>query len=268
MPVWGGTARRAAAEFDEGITMTLPFAQSRRYECSDGQSPSIEEISTTRYLLSTRPRHNIRIAVLDDHPIIAVGISSYLGAQADFEVVHTETSSNRLLDVLKVQSCDVAILDFYMPQQGWDGVDFLRRVRRKFPEMAIITFSAGKLMDTEYAAFRGGANAYIPKCERLPMLPDMIRLAVSEPKAFFSCRYGKVLCTRPIKPDERLTCAEVEILRHITLGLSVTEIARKLLRSKKTISTHKRRAMRKLGLADDLALALYLKEKFGQNNVQ
>jgi DNA-binding NarL/FixJ family response regulator len=61
-----------------------------------------------------------------------------------------------------------------------------------------------------------------------------------------------------------LTTSEVEILRHISQGLSVTQIATRLMRSKKTISTHKRRAMRKLQLADDLSLALYLREKFAE----
>ncbi|WZB72200.1 LuxR C-terminal-related transcriptional regulator [Achromobacter xylosoxidans] len=42
----------------------------------------------------------------------------------------------------------------------------------------------------------------------------------------------------------------------------MTQIAARLMRSKKTISTHKRRAMRKLELSDDLSLALYLREKF------
>jgi two-component system capsular synthesis response regulator RcsB len=249
--------------------MTLPSALPGRENYLPEHPPRVmDDASATRYLLSTRPRHSIRIAVLDDHPIIAVGIASYLGGQADFEIIHAETSSTRLFDALRTDSCDVAILDFYLPKQGWDGVDYIRRVRRNHPDIAIITYSAGKVMDTEYAAYRAGANAYLPKGERLPILPDIIRMAVQAPKSFFSCRYGKVLTARPIKPDERLTCAEVEILRHITLGLSVTEIARKLLRSKKTVSTHKRRAMRKLGLSDDLALALYLKEKFDQPNVQ
>jgi DNA-binding NarL/FixJ family response regulator len=61
-----------------------------------------------------------------------------------------------------------------------------------------------------------------------------------------------------------LTTSEVEILRHISLGLSVTQISARLMRSKKTISTHKRRAMRKLQLSDDLSLALYLREKFAE----
>jgi DNA-binding NarL/FixJ family response regulator len=54
----------------------------------------------------------------------------------------------------------------------------------------------------------------------------------------------------------------MEILRHIAEGFSVSQTADRLRRSKKTISTHKRSAMRKLQVADDLALALFLKEKF------
>ena len=217
-----------------------------------------------RYSLSARPRHSIRIAILDDHPIITMGVTNYLSTQPDFEVVHAENSSARLIERLRADACDVAILDFYMPLEPSDGVDLLRRVRRNFPEITIIAFSAGRRDDTEYAAYKAGANAYLPKQERLPILPGLIRMAMETPRSFFTCRDGKVLNTRPMRPDERLTTAEVEILRHIVLGMSVTQIARKLLRSKKTVSTHKRRAMGKLGLSDDLSLALYLRDKFGQ----
>jgi DNA-binding NarL/FixJ family response regulator len=223
------------------------------------------EPSVRRYLLTSRPRHRIRVSILDDHPVIALGMASFLQHQADFEVVHTETSSVRFLESLKQVPCDVAIVDFYLPRQTWEGIHFIKRIRRLHPELVIITFSAGKIVDTEYAAFKAGANGYVPKGERLPFLADMIRLAVNTPRAFYSCTDGHVHDCRPKRPEERLTNAELEILRNIALGLSVTQIAAKLLRSKKTISTHKRRAMKKLDLADDLALALYLKEKFEQS---
>jgi DNA-binding NarL/FixJ family response regulator len=223
------------------------------------------EPSVRRYLLTSRPRHRIRVAVLDDHPVIALGMASFLQHQADFEVVHTETSAVKFLESLKQSPCDVVIVDFYLPRQPWEGIHFIKRIRRLHPELVIITFSAGKIMDTEYAAFKAGANGYVPKGERLPFLADMIRLAINTPRAFYSCGDGQVQDCRPKRPEERLTNAELEILRNIALGLSVTQIASKLLRSKKTISTHKRRAMKKLELADDLALALYLKEKFEQS---
>ncbi|WZB64379.1 LuxR C-terminal-related transcriptional regulator [Achromobacter xylosoxidans] len=76
------------------------------------------------------------------------------------------------------------------------------------------------------------------------------------------CRTARYAPSVPTPPHAQLTTSEVEILRHISQGLSVTQIAARLMRSKKTISTHKRRAMRKLELSDDLSLALYLREKF------
>ncbi|ALM86922.1 response regulator transcription factor [Bordetella sp. N] len=217
-------------------------------------------------MLSARPRHRIRIAILDDHPIIGLGMASFLHHQADFEVVKTETSATRFLDALREQPCDVAIVDFYLPRQPWDGVNFIKRLRRQHPHIIVITFSGGKVSDTEYAAYKAGANGYVPKGERLPCIADIIRKSLSTPRAFYTCSHGELHSQPPMRPDERLTSAEAEILRNIALGLSVTQISLKLLRSKKTISTHKRRAMKKLALADDLALAIYVKEKFEPSN--
>ncbi|RXN93476.1 DNA-binding response regulator [Achromobacter aloeverae] len=216
-------------------------------------------------MLSARPRHRIRIAILDDHPIIGLGMASFLHHQADFEVVQTETSAIRFLEMLKETPCDVAIVDFYLPRQPWDGVDFIKRLRRQHPDLIVITFSGGKVADTEYAAYKAGANGYVPKGERLLCVADVIRKSISAPRSFYTCSQGELHDRRPPRPDDRLTAAEVEILRNIALGLSVTQISARLVRSKKTISTHKRRAMKKLALADDLALALYLKEKFEQS---
>lgn len=218
-----------------------------------------------QHLLLSRARQPIRIAIIDDHPAVTLGITTYLRSKPEFLVVHTETSAQQLVDHLKQHPCDAAVVDFYLPQQPWDGVNFIRRLRRQHPNMAIISFSAGKPAETEYAAFRAGASGYLPKLAALTALADMIHTAVLAPKLFVAYRDGQIQQLNPVPPETRLTNAEVEILRHIAQGLSVTQVAARLLRSKKTVSTHKRRAMRKLGLANDLALALYLKEKFEQN---
>ncbi|HYG45701.1 MAG TPA: response regulator transcription factor [Bordetella sp.] len=207
----------------------------------------------------------VRIAILDDHPVITLGVAAYLRSQPDFDIVHAETTSEALMRGLERRPCDVAVVDFYLPTQAWDGVDFIRRLRRKCPDMAVITFSAGAPAETEYAAFRAGANGYLPKSASMPTLVDVIRAACNPSSSgFITYKNGALRQDRPRHPDTRLTAAEIEVLRQIAQGLSVTQIAARLLRSKKTISTHKRRAMKKLDLSDDLALALYLKEKFGQ----
>jgi len=232
-----------------------------------GQPPADLAKARTYNLLS-RPRHSLRLATLDDHPVITAGAAAFFRSQTDFELLVSETSVDAFIEALKRQPCDAAVVDFYLPEQLWDGMDFIRRLRRQFPKMIIVIFSAGNAEETEFAAFRAGAHGYLPKLEPLPVLADMIRLAVSSPCAFICYRDGRLQCRTPQHPDTKLTTTELEILRHISQGLSVTQVAERLLRSKKTISTHKRRAMKKLGLADDLSLALYIKEKFQQTPAQ
>lgn len=216
-------------------------------------------------MLLSGTTHRVRIAILDDHPAITLGVAAYLRTQPDFDIVHTETTAESLLDKLSTQPCDVALIDFYLPKQPWDGIDFIRRLRRRQPNIAIITFSAGAPAETEYSAFRAGASGYLPKSAPLPTLVEVIRAACSPNiDGFISHKDGAIQIATPNHPDTRLTLSEIEVLRLISRGLSVTQISNRLLRSKKTVSTHKRRAMSKLGLSDDLSLALYLKEKFDQ----
>jgi DNA-binding NarL/FixJ family response regulator len=216
---------------------------------------------TRRHLLLSRPPPLIRVAILDDHPVIAMGVAAYLESRPGFRVLHRETSSRGLLEKLSQSPCDVALVDFYLPQEPWDGVSYLRRLRRYHPNMAIITFSAGNRQETQYAAFRAGANGYLAKQWGMGVLSEMIRGVLSGRHKFLSVRDGRIHPQEPTAPHEALTASEVEVLRHISQGLSVTQIAARLVRSKKTISTHKRCAMRKLQLSDDLSLALYLREK-------
>lgn len=220
--------------------------------------------ATRRHLLQSRPPPVIRIAILDDHPVVALGVGAYLESRPGFRLVHRETSARALLEKLTQSPCEVALVDFYLPQEPWDGVNYLRRLRRYHPDMAIITFSAGNRQETQYAAYRAGANGYLAKQWGMLLLPDMIRGVISGKSSFLSVHEGKIRALPPPPPHALLTASEVEILRHISQGLSVTQIAARLVRSKKTVSTHKRRAMRKLQLSDDLSLALYLREKFAE----
>ncbi|WP_088145675.1 response regulator transcription factor [Achromobacter denitrificans] len=229
---------------------------------SSPNEPAGDLPDARQHLLLSRTQPVVHVAILDDHPVITVGVGAYLEARRGFRVLHRETSSRGLLEKLSRHPCDVALVDFYLPQEPWDGVSYLRRLRRYHPNMGIITFSAGNRQETQYAAFRAGANGYLAKQWGMALLPEMIRGVLSGKHRFLSVRDGRIHAQEPSAPHEALTASEVEILRHISQGLSVTQIAARLVRSKKTISTHKRCAMRKLQLSDDLSLALYLREKF------
>lgn len=221
---------------------------------------------TSRHVFLSQSRRRIRLAILDDHPVITLALPVCLQSYPGVEVAHTDTSPTRFFEAIKPLNCDAAIVDFHMPGELWDGANYFRRLRRQFPEMVIIAFSGTCTQESRYAIFRAGANAYLSKRETPATLVESLHLARQHPQLFFVCEDGKLQAKRLVPPLHRLTLAETEVLRHIALGMSVTEISNKLLRSKKTISTHKRRAMKKLNLTNDLSLALYLKENFSHHD--
>lgn len=204
----------------------------------------------------------LRVAILDDHPVTAIGLATCLGRDPRFEVVLTETAAERFLENLVRLRCDVAVVDYNLPDAACDGMSLIRRIRRRAGKTAVVALSADPARNTAYPAFRAGACGYLSKSDPEPLIRDMVHTAALHPLQFHLSIDGQI---RPGRPDDiatQLSATETEVLRHISQGLSVTQAAQRLSRSKKTISSHKRRAMRKLGLADDLALGLYLKERF------
>lgn len=69
--------------------------------------------------------------------------------------------------------------------------------------MAIITFSAGNRQETQYAAFRAGANGYLAKQWGMILLPEMIHGVLSRKDPFLSVQEGKI---RPCPPGRRMPC--------------------------------------------------------------
>ncbi|MEA3119875.1 MAG: hypothetical protein QOI13_3145 [Paraburkholderia sp.] len=219
-------------------------------------------MNSRKILLLSRPKHRIRVVLLDDHPIVSLGVASYLRDFSDFDVLAAVTGTDDLLSEIERNEYDVALIDFYLPDDRLDGAAFIRRLRTCAPSVVIVVLSAARTSDVECVCHRAGANAFLEKATPLHLIADAIRSAVGSPRKFFGVRNGNVEAVVPTPREDTLSSAEMEILRHIAEGFSVSQTADRLRRSKKTISTHKRSAMRKLQVADDLALALFLKEKF------
>ena len=140
------------------------------------------------------PARPIRVAILDDHPSWRWELT-WKCARASGSCTRKRRrgacwKAGRL-------ARDVALIDFYLPQEPWDGVNYLRRLKRYHPTMALITFSAGNRHETQYAAFRGGASGYLAKQWGMVLLPDMIRGVLSGKDAFLSVQDGKIRAIRP-----------------------------------------------------------------------
>lgn len=214
-----------------------------------------------------KPSHrSIRIALLDDHPVVLHGVSSQLKQVREISIVGEFASGRELLAALSRQEVDVLIMDYSLGPQDIDGVSLLRMLRLRFPLLEILVMSGHGNPATATLAMRAGARGFIGKARPMHELIDAIR-SVADRK-----RYIDPGLARRLKHDgssapdvdengamtlggqASLSVREREVLRCVLDGMAVTSIARKFSRSVNTISTQKQSAYRKLGIRSDAEL--------------
>lgn len=209
----------------------------------------------------------LRIVLADDHPIFRLGLRVVLEQDPSVEIVAEAGGPQSLLDCLQRTACDVLVSDFMMPvEQQNDGLRLLESIRRGWPELPILVVT----MLNNAALFRS-----ILKLGVLGILGKG-SLASELPTAIAHLRRGKVYIARSVnqilkagdplsgassRENTELSPKEIEVARLLASGLSVSEIAARLHRSKQTVSAQKVSAMRKLGVTNDAALFIYLQEQ-------
>ncbi|NBA97326.1 response regulator transcription factor [Pseudomonas sp. R5(2019)] len=195
-------------------------------------------------------RHTLVIA--DDHPAMAWAAGQLLNQQTApaFEVVAKVHSTDELHRQLAIQPCDLLLTDFCMPRgQQPDGLAMVGWLRRRYPNMAIVVMTMLNTPSTLRALHKLGVQGLFDKHARLETLAQAM-CSVARGRFYLSEGFARVLETdaRPLKWEQaELSPREQEVMRLIGQGLSGRDIARKLNRSEKTISRHKRTAMDKLG---------------------
>ena len=163
--------------------------------------------------------NNMNVIIADDHPIVLFGIRKSLEQIEWVNVVGEFEDSTALINNLPKLDAHVLITDLSMPGDKYgDGITLIKYIKRHFPDISIIVLT----MNNNPA----------------------ILSAVLDPDI-----EGRVL---------QLSPKESEVLRLFAEGFLVTEIAKKLNRSIKTISSQKKSAMMKLGVDNDIALLNYL----------
>lgn len=208
----------------------------------------------------------LRIILADDHPIFLIGLRVVLEQDNAAHVVAQACSPNELLQILATHQCDALVTDFMMPADRQnDGLRLLQRIHRDFPQLPVIVVTALSNAGLFRAMLALNVQGLLNKASVVDELPAAIRsirrkdvfLADSVQRAMHEAQdHG----TDRLIPLEQLSPKELEVVRLLAAGHSVGEIATYLNRSKQTVSAQKVSAMRKLGLANEAALFIYLQE--------
>ncbi|RMU42509.1 response regulator transcription factor [Pseudomonas syringae group genomosp. 3] len=208
----------------------------------------------------------LRVIVADDHPIFLIGLRVVLEQDDLAHVVAEAGNPDALLQALASHACDVLVTDFMMPvERQNDGLRLLQRVRRDFPVLPVLVVTTLSNAGLFQSMLDLGVRGLLSKASLAGELPAAVKGALRG-EVFVADSVRRVLReAQQYGPDallaaERLSPRELEVLRLLSAGHTVGQIAAQLNRSKQTVSAQKVGAMRKLGLANDAALFIYLQE--------
>lgn len=201
----------------------------------------------------------IKVLIADDHAVVRQGLKQILSEQPDMKVLGEASTVAELFDQIRKDQWDVVVLDISMPGRG--GLDGLKELKQEQPKLPVLILSIHPEDQFAVRALKTGASGYLTKDSAPEELVQAIRKVLTGRK-YISPGLAEKLATdlqtdtaRPL--HEALSDREFQILRLIASGISVTEIAKKLSLSVKTVSTYRARIMEKMKMKTSAELIHY-----------
>ncbi|AOV00882.1 MULTISPECIES: response regulator transcription factor [Delftia] len=202
----------------------------------------------------------LRILIADDHPAVLAGIESVLEEKNEIEIVGRAKNSTEIINFLRQNECDVLVTDYSMPGGTYgDGLVMLNVIRRRFPGVKIVMLTMIENIGIIKSLANQGIYRIVHKTDSLGSLVPAIYAAYTDGQ-FISPSASKLLGGEwlgAVRTSIELSKREEEVLLLFISGMTVSEIAKKLYRSIKTVSTHKVAVMNKLGIRKDIDLIRY-----------
>jgi len=200
-----------------------------------------------------------RIAVVDDHQLVRIGLKQIIDSQSDFTWAGEARTGREALALLRSAALDVLLLDLSLPDMS--GLDVLRQIKAHHESVATLVLSAYPEMQYGLNVLRAGASGFVSKTADDAELCRAIRAAVRGGR-YVSPELAEVLVTgmhgAPGEPRHGvLSEREFQIFCKLAEGKSVSEIAAKLFLSVKTVSTYRARILEKMGMKTNADITYY-----------
>jgi len=204
----------------------------------------------------------IRVLLVDDHTVVRSGLSAFLLAYDDLELVGEASNGAEALQQCEQKLPDVVLMDLMMP--GINGVEATQTIRVNWPRTQVIALTSFPEEDLVQGALRAGAISYLLKNVSADELAGAIRaahaghatLAPEATRALIDAAH------RPPVPGDNLTSREREVLKLMADGLHNQEIANRLVVSRSTVKSHVSNILAKLEVGSRAeAIALALRQK-------
>lgn len=216
----------------------------------------------------------IRVLIMDDHPIFRQGIRGVLDAAPDITVIGEAENGQEAIEQADRLLPDVVLVDVNLP--GINGLEIARVIKRRDPRMRIIVLSVGDDEELLFNAIKVGAAAYSTKEVRPQELTEIIRSVARGTYLINDTVMKKPHVAARVLDQFRelastdgegaqlfapLTSREIEILDCIARGLSNKEIASQLSISGQTVKNHITSILSKLQVNDRTMAVIFAIQK-------
>ncbi len=202
----------------------------------------------------------IGVMLVDDHAVVRSGLSAFLLAYDDLELVGEASSGERAVALCQQVQPDVILMDLMMP--GMDGATATKLIRQNHPDIQVIALTSFKEKELVEGALQAGAIGYLLKDVSADELARAIRAAAAG-KPTLASEAAQVLIQSTRAPAEEpgfdLTEREREVLTLMTEGLNNRQVAERLVVSVSTAKFHVSNVLSKLNAAsrtEAVAIAL------------
>ncbi|WP_179886936.1 response regulator transcription factor [Streptomyces sp. ms184] len=203
----------------------------------------------------------VRVLVADDEALVRAGVRAILARDPQIEVVAEAADGLEAIALVRQHRPDVVLLDIQMP--GLDGLTAVARLHREPTPVGVIMLTTFGQDAYVTRALEEGADGFLLKADDPRELLNGVR-AVGAGGAYLSPRVaGRVIAgmrahraAHPLRPLERLTEREHEVLAGIGAGLSNAEIAGRLHLVEGTVKAHVSAILAKLGVRNRVEAAI------------
>lgn len=193
----------------------------------------------------------VRILIVDDHPVVRMGLRGMLQAYDDLEVVGEAGSGDEAVVLAAAARPDVVLMDLRMP--GMDGATATARICQSTPGARVLVLTTYETDADILPAIEAGATGYLLKDTPIGTLTDAIRAAARGETVLAPPVAARLVTHMRTPAAEQLTPREVQVLGLVARGLSNAEIGRELYIGEATVKTHLLRTFAKLSVNDRTA---------------
>lgn len=200
----------------------------------------------------------IKVMVVDDHLVVRNGLRLMLGTADDIRITGEAATAREALRLLDQQELHVVITDISLPDKS--GLDLIKLIKSQRPKVAILVLSMYAEEVYAVRAIKAGAAGYLTKDSLAPTLVTAVRKAASGGKYLSASLVDKLadmVGGDAMATHAALSDRELEVLKLIASGASLSDAAERLHLSRNTITTYRARIMEKMGFSTNVELARY-----------